>query len=1427
MTSSNVTTHSHEQIVHYTPYVCKVENNIFDVYVIIGNQSSNVFQLKLTSPRHGLFPLVLSPSGNYFRIFGPNFGKMYECFVNSTIQMSGYEAELITVTTDELVISTGILVGLRRFTTHIEFTTGISLVLSVPITSLEALNTTYVCFVNQLCVIEVYSLYGEVSMNDFQITPTIPSVIQILDFQSSNSLAHIQFLSCLPGYVENLELCSKIGCYPIFNLPFIVSSTSLSPRYIQWFDSAVTKEVVLEIEGIHFYEFDVIDRSICFENLYSQLSAFKDNGVMFEVDVTSPGLFDALGIGAYATTFELNLSFEVDNYVIVPPLVQFNSRIELLLLETISYIFISHGSRTMMLTVGSNIFELFDNDPFIVLHQSSQSMNVTLITDLIGAQFPLFYEVNYHQSFNINFNQIDYSIEADCINNCEILDQSSILGSYSFTFFIQYFETSFSFELIRQVVLPPDVSISSSLLFSTINDVIVTISVLAKCPLFSEFDLNSFKVSHDQIDYDYQEFVVFPHSYTYSFNISSFNFSLGESLVYWTWNSIGFKTQNVGKIQIFNTDFASTDHVSVFEHRNINVDFKGTLSSHFKCVVHGYSFPGTITDSVLICNGLILPTFEEIVSVYIYFEDFLFGGIVFLPKSHHPRINDSQLSTNISSSFIFDGSRCCNVDVSFCSELLQHSNSVSVDFNSSFDIFKIVITTNSSCRNRDSDLPFQLSVNDLTFSPNIKCTQIASGFSFALVCESNDIIPGVSKIVLNPQNNLFLLELEFYGYESNSCLAPVDINKGITPLGEKLTEVIHLQYGNSVYRSFDQFSDEVSNSSQIVYASHLSYSLFILSPNCFHSKVPFIVTFTPGQPIKLAFTHEYHEIDSNSDVVSIPVLCVDTIGFIVNCSGNVTVLDSSFEWKYFKMESESLVFTLTGFNFTYHHLELQFRGQFVNSTIAFVQKCTKMLMCETFDVIPCNHQMLYDKSCSLLKLHVELLTQHEFSNSSHLISVSNLEYFATENSVEVAAFEDVVELISYPLQSMSITVSYLSLSLIINLVTHDCPFPKLNSGNGCFCPRGMEFNYLGECVECTLNYFSNSEFNSECRPCVFPRLTLQRGSSDLDHCVCPLNTLDSIESCLPCPHLAECGYGNLTAIEPGFRLNTDTWELDECVFWFSCEGNSCRSPYAYGNLCQFCSEPARSTRIFCIGDEHFQIKIVLLITLLLILLLTDVSMSKLLVMEHDNHDILLLTSSRSQKVELIRSMSSFTNFLFMSLFLFSVGYTKYSNSIVVFFEFIISVFKFDISTYFFSVFLFIVISVFSSCVVFNKCKQFKFYHSAFLTTSALVSINFVFAVLHQHFLVSPQSFNDFILVIGHFIIITCVLILQRDRFHFVPLIVYILMMASSFFVLPLHLIVQTILLLLLGVHAVYLDRFVFAVLSAVSVHYVFTVSNFI
>ncbi|KAL0244594.1 hypothetical protein GEMRC1_008676 [Eukaryota sp. GEM-RC1] len=577
----------------------------------------------------------------------------------------------------------------------------------------------------------------------------------------------------------------------------------------------------------------------------------------------------------------------------------------------------------------------------------------------------------------------------------------------------------------------------------------------------------------------------------------------------------------------------------------------------------------------------------------------------------------------------------------------------------------MVVTTNSSCEDFVSDVSFELRVNNQTLSPKYSCKQIPSGFSFALMCEIDNILSKVNEIILIARNDVFLLELEFYGYQSYTCLTPVDINKGITSLGEEIEENIHLKMGNETYTNIEHFKNSISQSNHLINTPHITYFLHLASLNCFHATVPVTITFTPGEAVQLIVVQNYLEIDSCSLNISIPIICVDPIGFIVKCFGNLTIMSATFNFTRFQLFTNELQFlSHQCFNIDYNRFEFEFSRQMSEANLTFIQKFAEILKVDTYDVLECSHQMLFEKSCTVLKPYVTLITQHHLSNTSSKIPLSALEFTSIDDHIVLVVLADSVEINSFPLQSMSISISYLSQSVTLKIRANDCHFPKLNSGHGCLCSKGMEFNSLGECVECALNYYTNSEFNSECRSCIIPRITLQKGSSHLDQCICPLNTLDSIDSCLPCPHLAECGYGNLTGIEPGFRLKTDTWELDECDIWFNCHENSCRSRHAYGDLCQYCTEDAISKRIYCIGKDQLLSKLLLLLLLATIIILTDISTLKYLKLKQSHHGILLL--SKFQRIQVIRSMSRFINLLFGSLFSVSLIFTKSTSSIVVF-----------------------------------------------------------------------------------------------------------------------------------------------------------------
>ncbi|KAL0229015.1 hypothetical protein GEMRC1_013635 [Eukaryota sp. GEM-RC1] len=346
----------------------------------------------------------------------------------------------------------------------------------------------------------------------------------------------------------------------------------------------------------------------------------------------------------------------------------------------------------------------------------------------------------------------------------------------------------------------------------------------------------------------------------------------------------------------------------------------------------------------------------------------------------------------------------------------------------------------------------------------------------------------------------------------------------------------------------------------------------------------------------------------------------------------------------------------------------------------------------------------------------------------------------------------------------------------------------------------MEFNFLGECAMCPLNYYSNLEFNSECRSCYVPRITLQKGSSDLDHCVCPLNTLDSVDSCLPCPHLAECGYGNLTGIEPGFRLNTDTWELDECVFWFNCQDNSCRSRHAYGELCQYCSNDVVSKRVYCIGKEQVWLKVLSFICFVVVLFVADLIFVLLAANNSKFKYLRLATLSLSSygRQRVFNQYSHYSNILNIILFVLPTIFFYRISIWVVTIQFMASLIYFDSS-----LILFVLIvgslSMVSKLMLskYFKLSNFNLGNSAFVFAAAMCSINFLFGTILSHVFIESQSIWQLVLLFFHLSFLIFVIVLQRQSPYFLSLICYSLVVFGSLFPSLFYYIIQNLVLVLL------------------------------
>ncbi|KAL0245092.1 hypothetical protein GEMRC1_009172 [Eukaryota sp. GEM-RC1] len=644
----DVFNYTHDEIILDIPYICDINSTKFEIVLVIGNQSSNSYQLNFGPPRVTYQPVPLSPTGETILLHGPNFSKMFNCFPNSYIEFAVSTASFNISSDSEMTVRSGELYGSTEFVILIEFFKDFNFLISIPVTSFIARNTSYVCFVGLACEIDVYSYLETFSFLETYIEPNVPDSIYFLYFGSTESSAVVTFISYVPGVPQDLKICANFGCFSIFNLPFVVQPAYLSPKHVQWLNEPLATEVLVEVEGISSYCFYDIQNSFYFDNCESFLSDVTESSLIFNVEFYSTGICTLMGV-SFLDVFPISLSVEAKNFVIFPPEVNLNSRIEFILTEDIHDLFISYGNQNVPVNLGTNIVNLMDSSSFITLYRFSQSTNISSVAELLHSEIPTVVEVNYHQSHLIDLNLIKFDLEISCSDNCDLnlhyLQNSTLIhflgidpGLIYIEFLAFYLTSSFYFQLPITVESPPVFELFSPNVVTTFDDSLIVVYS------YSYFNLNStFLIDNSEIEPTTVELISSSDSffvYRFELNLTSMSVFEGEYAQDLCWTQIGFKRQLVSEIQFFNLEFSSNDHVSVFEHRDISVDFRGNLTSNVTCSIDDQMFFGKVADNVLVCENVRIPTFQQHVWVDVYYDHFLlnsfelsgeafFGGCLF------------------------------------------------------------------------------------------------------------------------------------------------------------------------------------------------------------------------------------------------------------------------------------------------------------------------------------------------------------------------------------------------------------------------------------------------------------------------------------------------------------------------------------------------------------------------------------------------------------------------------------------------------------------------------------------------------------------------------------------------------------------------------------------------------------------------------
>ncbi|KAL0229341.1 hypothetical protein GEMRC1_013959 [Eukaryota sp. GEM-RC1] len=456
-----VSNYTHDEIILHVPYICNITSTKFEIFLIIGNQSSNSFQLNFGPPIVAYKPVPLSPSGEIIDLFDTNFSKMFNCFSNSSIEFSIDYSTFQILSDDDMNVITGDLYGLTEFVIAIEFFNEFNFFISIPVTSFIARNTPFVCFVGIACEIEVYSYMETFSFLQTFIEPNVPDSIYILYFQFN--------------FPQNLKICSSFGCFSIFNFPFVVEPSYITPTHVQWLNQPTTSKILVEIAGISFYSFSVIQNSFYFDSCQSWLSEVTESTLIFDVELSSTGNCSLMGV-SFLDILPLSLSVEVQNFLIFPPEVSSNSRVEFILAEDINDLFITFGTQKIAVRNGANYLNLKDSSTYITLHKFSQSTNISVVNSEFFSRIPEVIELNYSQSSLINLTNSLYTLDVQCYGHChldvEFVHESTAVisitgnecGLISLEFIVFYRNSNFNFRFLILVENPHYLNLSVQIL---------------------------------------------------------------------------------------------------------------------------------------------------------------------------------------------------------------------------------------------------------------------------------------------------------------------------------------------------------------------------------------------------------------------------------------------------------------------------------------------------------------------------------------------------------------------------------------------------------------------------------------------------------------------------------------------------------------------------------------------------------------------------------------------------------------------------------------------------------------------------------------------------------------------------------------------------------------------------------------------------
>ncbi|KAL0232819.1 hypothetical protein GEMRC1_011566 [Eukaryota sp. GEM-RC1] len=751
---------------------------------------------------------------------------------------------------------------------------------------------------------------------------------------------------------------------------------------------------------------------------------------------------------------------------------------------------------------------------------------------------------------------------------------------------------------------------------------------------------------------------------------------------------------------------------------------------------------------------------------------------------------------------------------------------------------KLLFPVNGSCEEIASLAPFSFVVN-VNISINFDCFVIPSGFSYTKICEFSDFEPAVGTAAIYFTLPLVLLELEFYGYPSGHCVSPINLNIGQTSAGDLLPISSVIIFDGQFFTAIDHLKQRLlmSDFTAQSYTRNLN-GLKILTLNlrietfdCFIPSIPFSHTFTESNPISINIQNSPVLFDPSQNFLNIEVVCFDPVGFPVSCGSEHFVADSSLTSSSSSLSNTTLVLTLDDFPVLgLNTMSFAIFNSIFDFSFNVFQTTDQIFEFSISNIQTCEDPHSFEYSCLLFSFNAYFISLLSTENVTQPLFSEDLK-LTTDNCILSSLNQTHVQIFGFPETSCIVDVMYDSYDLQFSIDILSCPSSRAQSDAGCFCHPGFEFNEDGTCVECPQNFISAADFNSQCRQCPYPRVTLSTGSSSFNHCVCPLQFLDLNNECIFCPRLITCFYGDIQRLETGYLYQSN--DVYECYYWYNCRNNSCMS-YSFGSHCHLCPSSSVISDFVCLNLNftNFWIGLCVLMGYVVGSLISDYLTLSFFIKKQTLQRFLFVFDGHSSDWSDVKNRFS-ESFLLsirfgtLLLLVIPVVFTGRISDLKTVFEYVRVVFFFDPTRVTPVVMLFLMgkFNFWFLFTFFKKFdtvkKEFYWYNSFFLVVASLFSVNFVYSFVYRLVFFSEISVASVILLVLHSPIIVFVIWKQQGQPNYPVYIIVIVLMFSDFLPLFVYLAFQVFGLVFIANRVVKLDRFIVTALTMMSLLYLF------